>query len=309
MTRTRSSRGPLQGRPGEGPLPSQSTIGCYLSWHVIFFWRPSPLPLTVNAFARTGPPLLSSSAQRVKATCHPYLALLWYLRQPPLSIGADTSSRCQLRARYQQQRPSGSSLPLAPPFLSSWPVPRALLHGKHASWARTRQPTGQDHHDRAFHFQDVTGAVVVPAIREPTLNTPPPTHTRAKEYARLHARPRLPVGPRIAIPACGLPTAPGGDLRTSSLLRCCPPFLTDRWSLTGLGSSCAGLRMAARLFRLGRIVCTPPRRAAANCDTCALGNSLSSMAPLRLLRCGPVGRCWHHDGPGDLGSRLWEGLG
>lgn len=90
-----------------------------------------------------------------------------------------------------------------------------------------------------------------------------------------------------------------------------PSVPTDRWSLEGLGSSCTGLRMAARLFRLGRILCTPPRRAAANCDTCALGNSLSSMAPLRLLRCGllAVAGIMMAQGTSALGSEGpgWEG--
>ena len=47
-----------------------------------------------------------------------------------------------------------------------------------------------------------------------------------------------------------------------------------------LEGSMHGLRMAARLFRLGRILCTPPRRILQRIAILVSGQFLSSMVPL-----------------------------
>lgn len=73
MTRTRSPSG---GRlPGEGTI-AQPIDHLMLPVLVCYFFFLLAAPLTVNAFARTGHPLSSRPIQRVKATCHPYPAVL-----------------------------------------------------------------------------------------------------------------------------------------------------------------------------------------------------------------------------------------
>lgn len=43
--------------------------------------------------------------------------------------------------------------------------------------------------------------------------------------------------------------------------------------------------MAARLFRLGRILCTPPRLIAANCSACVWAIPFRQWCAVALLRC------------------------
>lgn len=305
MTRTRSP----SGAPGEGPLPSQSTNRCYLSWqswHAVFFFS---APLTVNTLHGRDVPPLSSHPKEVKATCHPYLAVLWFLQS--LAVGGhrrSSPSSPPFLPSVPIQAPDVSPAPATSSW-SDWLVPLVLslpvwslpctARQQQASTQTTLE--GRIIIERAFLFQEVTAAVVVPAIRGAHIKhaTPHP-HTR-QGYARLHARPRLPVGPRIAIPACGLAcrtcTRGGnpGDRQQNVWTSCWPLTggkghpLGAPWEFPGGQRGLLhGLRMAARLFRLGRILCTPPRLIAANCKTLCLSNSFP-----QWCRCSCyVAACW-----------------
>lgn len=83
------------------------------------------------------------------------------------------------------------------------------------------------------------------------------------------------------------------------------PTLGGRSSLRGQRGLLHGLRMAARLFRLGRILCTPPRRVCSELryvQGLSLGAvpSFNGAVPLLLLGCNLFDRCCH-----SLGRYVW----
>lgn len=264
-----------------------------------------PGPLTVNTLHGRDLPC-HLAQKRVKATCHPYLLQqfsgTWEVCQQagtqpwkispspfPLSFGADTSSRCQ----FLRPLPATCTLWLVP-LVRSFPVVPCLpcTARRHQHRQARKQPwKAGSSIERAFLFQEVTAAVVVPAIRRAHIKhaTPHP-HTR-QGYARLHARPRLPVGPRIAIPACGLactrdrPGTVSQRLNVPAQLTGVRLPLGNSWEFPGGQRGLLhGLRMAARLFRLGRILCTPPRELQRIARRVSR-QIPSSMVPLLLLRC------------------------
>lgn len=318
MTRTRSpsrgARGGTIAQPIDQPmLPVLAVLACC----VFFFCPPNGQHIT-----RAGRTSLVLPPKRSQSYLPP-------VSSSSLVPGKSGSGRAQ------------KIFPLLPPFLPSVPIqaPDVSPAPATSSWsdwlvplvlsfpvwslpctARQQQASTQTTLEsriiieRAFLFQEVTAAVVVPAIRGAHIKhaTPHP-HTR-QGYARLHARPRLPVGPRIAIPACGLAcrtcTRGGnpGDRQQNVWTSCWPLTggkghpLGAPWEFPGGQRGLLhGLRMAARLFRLGRILCTPPRLIAANCKTLCLGNSFP-----QWCRCSCyVAACWpllFPRWPRDLGS-------
>lgn len=212
MTRTRSPSGGARGGTIAQPIDHSVRLW-HLSWMLFFFLA----PLTVNTLH--GRDLPCHPIQKVKATCHPYLAVLWYLetyvcqssrraqKNPPLQ---PLSLRCRFKLPMSVPRPlpsssSYGSCPSALPPLWSlclWSLPCPAQHASRASTQTTMKC--RIIIEGAFLFQEVTAAVVVPASRGAHFKHATPHPHRRQGYARLHARPRLPVGPRIAIPACGL---------------------------------------------------------------------------------------------------------
>lgn len=164
--------------------------------------------------------------------------------------------------------------------------------------------------DRAFLFQEVTAAVSRGRQQEePTLNTPPPTHTRAK--GTLGCMLDLvfrwaPASPsqHVAWPASQGPsrdrpgTAQAKDSQHNVCLAVLVPPLTTTYctarpttilgsSLDGQRGLLHGLRMAARLFRLGphSLHPAPPKclRIATLCVSGPKGNSFVNGG--QLLYC------------------------
>lgn len=210
MTRTRSP----SGAPGEGPLPSQSTIRCYLSWHAVCFF---PGPLTVNALHGRDLPCHLAHKKESKPPATRIYSSYFSISLVP---GNSVSGRAPNLGRSPPPHSPFHSVPIqAPdvrflaryqqlvwlvPLVRSFPVVCLPCTARQHRQVRKQPWKAGSSIERAFLFQEVTAAVVVPAIRRAHIKhaTPHP-HTR-QGYARLHARPRLPVGPRIAIPACGL---------------------------------------------------------------------------------------------------------
>lgn len=224
-----------------------------------------------------------------------------------------------LRARYQQLVCPGSEclpldcpscLPLVcpsflPPLWALWAQPCTERQHGAATPAQARAKhannlgKGRMIIDRAFLFQEVTAAVSRGRQQEePTLNTPPPTHTRAK--GTLGCMLDLvfrwaPASPsqHVAWPASQGPSRGPPKPRTVSTTSVCP--LSDQHnnlgsSLDGQRGLLHGLRMAARLFRLGphSLHPAPPKCLPIATLLCvwAQGQFLRQRRAVALLPCG-----------------------
>lgn len=223
MTRTR----PLSGAAGEGPLPSQSTSRCYLSWPTLpgMLWFFFSAPLTVNTICTDGISLVISPKEESQS------------HLPPISCNCMVPEAVDTAGTGDHPSllppPSFPSVPIQAPDVRPHPLPadgvaRAcpssflpFCFWPRPSTAQARQ-LGQSTQSRAgsslrracqscqscqFPRCDSRNSRACKQGAHFKHATPHP-HTR-QGHARLHARTRLPVGPRIAIPACARACKPG----------------------------------------------------------------------------------------------------